>query len=234
MPENPWLSIIIPALDEAASLPQTLEALQSWRSEGVEIILVDGGSTDGTVRLAQPLVDSHLITARGRAHQMNEGARTSRGNLLLFLHADTSLPPGARKVLQDIARSDREATWGRFDVRLSGPSLALRMVETLMNLRSRLTGIATGDQAMFVSRTLFLEVGGFPEQPLMEDIELSSRLRRHRRPLCLREKVVTSSRRWEQGGILATILLMWRLRLAYWWTGDAAAVAARYRQVRGR
>lgn len=234
MPENPWLSIIIPALDEATSLSQTLDALQSWRSEGVEIILVDGGSTDGTVRLAQPLIDAHLVTARGRAHQMNEGAGASRGDLLLFLHADTLLSPGARNTLRDITRSGCGATWGRFDVRLSGAGLSLRIVETLMNLRSRLTGIATGDQAMFVSRTFFLAVGGFPEQPLMEDIELSSRLRRRRRPLCLREKVVTSSRRWEQGGILATILLMWRLRLAYWWTGDAAAVAARYRKVRGR
>ncbi len=234
MPATPRFSIIIPVLNEAACIRHTLEGLQAWRAEGDEIILVDGGSTDDTLALAQPLTDLQLLSASGRANQMNAGAAASRGEVLLFLHADTLLPRDARQMLEGIAKSDGCARWGRFDVRLSGSRLALRVVERMMNLRSRLTGIATGDQALFMDRTLFHAVGGFPAQPLMEDIELSARLKRHCRPHCLRMKVETSSRRWEAGGLLATILLMWRLRLIYWWTGDAEAVAARYRNVRGK
>jgi rSAM/selenodomain-associated transferase 2 len=234
MSATPRFSIIIPVLNEAVCIRHTLEGLQAWRAEGDEIILVDGGSTDDTLGLAHTLTDVQLLTARGRASQMNAGAAASNGEVLLFLHADTLLPYEARQALKGIAMTEGQTGWGRFDVRLSGPGLGLRVVETMMNLRSRLTGIATGDQALFASRTLFQSVGGFPMQPLMEDIELSARLKRRCRPHCLRTKVETSSRRWEAGGILATILLMWRLRLIYWWTGDAEAVAARYRNVRGK
>jgi len=208
------LSIIIPSLNESASITATLKSLQLFRKSGHEIIVVDGGSTDNTQDLAKPLVDVILSTTAGRAHQMNIGAQIAKGDIFLFLHADTQLPDQADSlIINGLEKSGQQ--WGRFDVRLSGNTPLLRLVECLMNIRSRLTGIATGDQAIFVKRKLFKQIQGFPEISLMEDIAISRRLKSLSSPLCLREKVITSSRRWTQNGILRTILLMWRLRLAY-------------------
>ena len=184
------------------------------RAAGHEVIVVDGGSRDGTPAAAHPLADRVLAAARGRASQMNAGADAATGDVLLFLHADTRLPPGAdRAVLDGLAAAG--ASWGRFDVRIEGRSPLLGPVAWLMNRRSRLTGIATGDQAIFVTRAAFAAVGGFPALPLMEDVELSARLKRASTPLCLRDRVVTSGRRWESRGVVRTIVLMWWLRLRY-------------------
>ncbi|CAN5896843.1 TIGR04283 family arsenosugar biosynthesis glycosyltransferase [soil metagenome] len=224
----PHLSIIVPALNEAARIRAALEPLQPLRARGHEVILVDGGSEDATVALAQPLADRVLVAARGRARQMNAGAQEARGEVLLFLHADTLLPPEAdRRVLEELARSSRG--WGRFDLRLTGRHPLLRLTARLIGLRSRLTGMATGDQAIFVRRDWFEQAGSFPEIPLMEDLALSRALKRRGRPLCLRERVTTSSRRWEERGILRTVLLMWRLRLAYYRGADPHDLARRYR-----
>lgn len=222
------VSIIIPALNEAAGIARTLAPLQCAREGGHEVILVDGGSGDGTPERAAPLADQVLSSAPGRARQMNAGAAIAAGDVLLFLHADTRLPDGGLEhVAAALAKGHR---WGRFDVRLSGPHPLLRLVERMMNLRSRLTGIATGDQAMFMTREAFEGVGGFPDIPLMEDIAISKTLKtRFGRPACLRGPAVTSSRRWEQGGVVRTILLMWRLRLAYFLGADPAHLAMAYR-----
>ncbi|ALG66518.1 TIGR04283 family arsenosugar biosynthesis glycosyltransferase [Beggiatoa leptomitoformis] len=208
------LSIIIPTLNEQACIVATLQPLQSLRVAGHEIILVDGDSQDDTRKLAAPFVDTLLITKRGRAYQMNFGAHFAHHDILVFLHADTQLPNMAdRLILQGLIQKRR--LWGRFNVRLSGRGFLLWVIAWLMNWRSCLTGIATGDQAIFVYKTVFQQVNGFPEQPLMEDIVLSKRLKNCSSPLCLTAKVITSSRRWEKYGILRTIFLMWYLRVAY-------------------
>jgi rSAM/selenodomain-associated transferase 2 len=209
------LSIIIPCLNEASEIGATLAACQPARSHGAEIIVVDGGSCDETVDIATPAADVVLSAPRGRASQMNAGAQRARGEILLFLHADSRLPADAvPQVLDELTRSGKH--WGRFDVTISGKHPFLPVIGALMNARSRLTRIATGDQALFVRRTLFAKVGGFPELPLMEDIALSTQLANVSKPLCLRQRVTTSGRRWEKHGVLRTVLLMWRLRLAYW------------------
>ncbi|MEX2523593.1 MAG: TIGR04283 family arsenosugar biosynthesis glycosyltransferase [Gammaproteobacteria bacterium] len=221
------LSIIIPVLNEADEITDCLTALKPLRRNGHEVIVVDGGSRDETVSLAEPLCDRCLAgSERGRAAQMNEGAAVAKGDILLFLHADTRLPLEAEDVL--IHSADEGYFWGRFDVRLSGQHPLLRVVETAMNLRSRVTGIATGDQAMFVSRALFDRVGGFPAVPLMEDIALSKTLKQLRPPHCLRHRVITSSRRWQEKGLLRTILTMWKLRLMYFLGVSPAKLARRY------
>jgi rSAM/selenodomain-associated transferase 2 len=221
------LSIVIPTLNEAAVIVGTLEALRPLRAAGHEIIVVDAGD-DATAVLAAPLADRVVRSPRGRAVQMNRGAAAARSEVLLFLHVDTLLPDGAAAlVLDGLKRSGRR--WGRFDVRLSGRHPLLRLVERAMSIRSRLTGIATGDQAIFVERALFERVGGFPEIALMEDIALSKRLKREEgRPLCLNARVVTSSRRWERDGVLRTILLMWWLRLRYFLGTDPTDLARAY------
>jgi rSAM/selenodomain-associated transferase 2 len=223
----PALSIVVPALDEAAGIVATLQALAPLRARGAELIVVDGGSADATTRLAAPLADAVLQAARGRARQMNAGAAAARGELLLFVHADTRLPEAADALLRDAVA--RGAQWGRFDVRIAGRPPLLRVVAALMNERSRLSGIATGDQAIFVRRELFQRIGGFPDQPLMEDVELSLRLRALARPCCLRQRVTTSGRRWEARGVWRTIFLMWRLRWRYWRGESAQALAEAYR-----
>jgi len=221
------ISIIIPALNEAEGIAGTLAPLQPLRARGHELVVVDGGSTDATVDRARPLADRVLSSPRGRARQQNAGAAVAGGGILLFLHADTLLPDGAdTRVLDGLRASERG--WGRFDVRLSGTHPLLRVVERMIGIRSRLSGIATGDQAMFVRREWFDRAGGFPDLPLMEDVALSRALRRMGRPLCLRDRVVTSSRRWEARGVWRTILLMWRLRLAYALGADPARLADRY------
>lgn len=222
------LTVILPVLNEAACIQATLGTLQAMRGRGVEVIVCDGGSDDGTAKLAVPWADRVLSTPRGRARQMNAGAALAGSPVLLFLHADTRLPDHADDlVLTGLATSGR--VWGRFDVRIAGKPGLLRMVAFFMNRRSRWSGIATGDQAIFVRREAFETVGGFPDQPLMEDIELSKRLRRFGPPLCLPEKVVTSGRRWEQHGAWRTIWLMWRLRWLYWLGVSAERLAGMYR-----
>ena len=221
------LSIIVPVLDEAEAIAATLDALAAPRAAGHEVIVVDGGSSDETPALSRDRADRVIAGRRGRARQMNAGAAEARGDVLLFLHADTRLPPfGAERIAEAVANG---AAWGRFDVRIAGRSPMLAVVATLMNARSRVSGIATGDQAMFVRRDLFERVGGFPDQALMEDVELSRRLRRLTRPACLRARVVTSGRRWERRGVWRTIVLMWRLRWRYWRGAAADDLARAYR-----
>ena len=217
------LSIIVPVLNEADRLHDGLAALQPLRVRGAELLVVDGGSTDGTREIAQPWVDRVLQAPRGRAAQMNAGVRASGGDVLLFLHADTTLPEGADTL---VAQALVNGDWGRFDVRIQGRHPALRWIGVLMNLRSRLSGMATGDQALFVRRRVFESVGGYAALPLMEDLDLCRRLKRHGAPVCLNAQVVTSGRRWEQHGVMRTIVLMWRIRCAYW-LGAAPAQLAR-------
>ena len=220
------LSIVMPVLDEGAEIEPALQALAPYRRRGVEVVVVDGGSRDATAELARPLADCVLSAARGRAAQMNAGVAATAGEVLLFLHADTRLPENAdHLVLDGLARSAK--VWGRFDVRIEGGGI-LGAVAAMMNLRSRLTGIATGDQAMFVTRAAFQAAGGFPPIALMEDVALSARLKRLGRPLALRARATTSARRWRTRGTLRTVLLMWRLRLAYFLGADPAKLARAY------
>jgi rSAM/selenodomain-associated transferase 2 len=221
------LSIIVPTLNEGAAIAKNLATLAPLRQRGAEIIVVDGGSSDETVALAGAFADQVITARRGRAVQMNAGASLARGEVLLFLHADTRLPERADRLVPE-GLASFERGWGRFDVTIEGRSALLPMVATLMNWRSRLTGIATGDQAMFVRRDLFFATGGFPDIPLLEDIALSKRLKCFGPPLCLGARVVTSGRRWETQGVLRTIWLMWRLRFAYFRGAEPSALAARY------
>ena len=210
------ISIIIPVLNDELALSETLSHLQSFRLHGHEIIVVDGGSRDNTLVFAYDAADTVIVSRPGRALQMNSGATVATGQLLLFLHSDTQLPENAETILLSLAENNTGRNlWGRFDIRLSGSRFVFRLIEALVNLRSRLSSIATGDQAIFITPTLFERSGGFPEIALMEDVELSKRLVKITPPVCLRDKVITSSRRWETRGVVRTVLLMWRLRLLY-------------------
>lgn len=221
------LSIIIPTLDEAARIVATLESLGDLRRRGHEVIVADGGSSDATVTLARGLADQVVCSPAGRAEQMNAGARAAAGEVFLFLHADSRLPAQAdRLLLQGLDAGG--LAWGRFDVQIAGTHPLLRLVESMMNLRSRLTRICTGDQGIFVRREAFAAVGGYPRQELMEDIALSARLRRLSAPLCLRQRCLTSARRWESEGVLRTIALMWWLRLQYALGAAPARLARSY------
>ena len=217
------LSIIVPMLNEEAGIGATLSGL---RELGAEIIAVDGGSTDKSLETARTHADQVVQSPRGRARQMNAGAAVANGDILLFLHADTTLPPAANQLIaQAIADG---ADWGRFDVRISGNSIWFPIIAAFMNQRSRLTGIATGDQAIFVKRSVFEQVGGFPDLPLMEDIVLSQRLKHLSRQACLRAKATTAGRRWEKHGVLRTILTMWWLRLRFFFGADPKQLAIEY------
>ena len=222
------LSIVVPALNEAAGITATLVALAPLRAAGCEVIVADGGSTDATIALAAPLADRVIEAPRGRALQMNAGAAAAQGDALLFLHADTRLPADALAAI-DAALQGGGVRWGRFDVRLDGAHPMLRVIGFMMNLRSRLTAVATGDQALFMTRAAFEAAGGFPPLPLMEDVAISKTLRRLARPACLRQRVTTSARRWETRGVWRTMFLMWRLRLAYFLGASPEALARRYR-----
>jgi rSAM/selenodomain-associated transferase 2 len=222
------LSIIIPVLNEAGVLGASLKELQWMRHLGHEVIVVDGGSHDQSALLAAPYADQVLSSPPGRAQQMNMGAALASGEVFLFLHVDTSFPKtGVDAIINSISRQD--SGWGRFDVRLSGRHILLRLIERMMNWRSRLTGIATGDQAIFIARKIFERLGGYPDICLMEDIEISRQLKKYSKPICLTHKVITSSRRWEQGGIYKTVWLMWRLRFSYWLGSDPTRLARLYR-----
>jgi rSAM/selenodomain-associated transferase 2 len=218
------LSVVVPALNEAAGIRSALEALAPLRARGHEVIVVDGGSGDGTAQLAAGLCDQLLNAAPGRAVQMNHGARLARGDALLFLHADTRLPPRADEAILSALKTH---LWGRFDVTIEGRHPLLKLVACAMNLRSRLSGIATGDQAIFVRREAF---AGFPEIALMEDIAFCRVMKRRGRPACLHARVLTSARRWESRGVLRTIVLMWRLRLMYFLGARPERLARIYRR----
>lgn len=217
------LSVVIPVLNEASEIGACLRSLAPLRGRGHEVIVADGGSDDGTPEVARALCDRVIVAPRGRASQMNAGARQSRGDAVLFLHADTRLPPAADEL---IVKSLGTHSWGRFDVEIDSRRFLLKVVASAMNLRSRLTGIATGDQAIFVRRDVF---DGFPEIALMEDIAFSKAMKRRGAPACLRARVATSARRWERRGVLRTIALMWRLRLLYFFGASPDDLARLYR-----
>ncbi len=222
------ISIIIPCLNEAKHIAATLTPLQSLRQRGHEVILVDGGSDDDTPSLARPMVDLLCHAETGRARQMNHGAALATGDALCFLHADTLCPENIDQLITHSLQHSRKKMWGRFDVRLSSPAWPFRIIEWFMNKRSCLTAVATGDQGIFICRNIFTRLGGFADIPLMEDIEISKRLRRISRPVCISQHLVTSSRRWEQQGILRTMILMWSLRLRYFLGSSAGALARSY------
>ncbi|MCZ7563431.1 MAG: TIGR04283 family arsenosugar biosynthesis glycosyltransferase [Burkholderiales bacterium] len=226
-PPSVKLSIIVPALNEAAGIVAALGALAPLRARGHEVIVVDGGSTDTTAVLARPLAERVIDAPRGRARQMNAGARIASGDVLVFLHADTLLPEGADRLIER-ALGAPDCAWGRFDVRIEGVHPLLPVVAAMMNLRSALTGIATGDQAIFVRRAGFAAVGGYPPIALMEDVALSRALARRARPARVRERAATSGRRWETRGVLRTIALMWWLRTRYFCGASPERLARLY------
>ena len=222
------LSIIIPILNEARRIPQLLEELKKLNHNDCEIIIVDGGSEDNSVEIAENSGFRVEKTITGRAHQMNTGAKLATGSVLLFLHADTQLPDKVDLQVRKVFTENPSSCWGYFRVRIAGYSKMFYIVGFMMNLRSRITNITTGDQVIFVKKSDFLKVGGFPEQLLMEDIELSKRLRTLSRPCCISSHVITSGRRWELHGIWHTIFLMWRLRWNYWRGVPANQLAKKY------
>jgi len=221
------LSIIIPTLNEAENIVSLLKALQYLRKINHEIILVDAGSTDKTIELAKKWVDFIELSKKGRAIQQNSGAKVANGDVLLFLHADTHLPETFLNEILVLKKSTN-FNWGRFDVQLSGKQLGFRVIEFMMNFRSRLTGIATGDQAIFVKKEMFEQINGFSNLSLMEDIDLSSRLNKISKPYCSKLKVITSSRRWEQNGLINTIILMWWYRLQFFFGVDSHKIEQKY------
>lgn len=226
---QPTISIVVPILNEGERLPQLLQMLERLHAD--EVILVDGGSTDGSDMLLSGSSFKWIRSAPGRAVQMNRGAEKCRSDILLFLHADTAITPSAVDAAKAVM-NHAEVAAGRFDLSLSGRRAVFRLIESMINLRSRITKISSGDQAIFVRRQIFEALGGFPEQPLMEDIELSRRLKRAGRIACLRDKVTTSSRRWEGHGVVRTILLMWKLRFLYWLGAAPESLAQMYRHAR--
>ena len=239
------LSIVVPLLNEADNLPRLIGHLARLNPAPSQVILVDGSSTDNSVAIVKELIESLIDSsqsavngqfidwqiiksAAGRALQMNAGAELAMGDVLLFLHADTQLPNHA---ITEITSAVMRAEWGRFDVRLDSPAWMLKVVSQMINWRSRWSGIATGDQAIFIKQSCFDQLGGYPQQPLMEDIELCKRLKAIGRPACLRSKVITSARRWQQYGTWRTILVMWHLRFDYWRGVSADNIKQRYYKI---
>jgi rSAM/selenodomain-associated transferase 2 len=224
------LSVIVICLNEGAAITRTLAPLDAWRARGVEVIVVDGTSEDDTVEQAYQHANRVLVVSAGRARQLNAGAAVAKGQNLLFLHADTIAPNDADQIIcSSIRQADNPMTWGRFNVRIEGQSQWLAVIAFMMNWRSRITGIATGDQGLFMTRAAYDAVGGFADQPIMEDIETSQRLCQLSWPICLPQKVTTSGRRWETRGVWRTIMLMWSLRWRYWRGESAASLAKDYR-----
>jgi len=220
------IAVIIPARNEAENIEQTLHSLQSWRQRGHQVMLVDGGSSDATVERARSLTDLVLESEPGRAQQMNIGAENADAEIFLFLHADTQIEPDADQLIIDAVTGG--CGWGRFSVGFNNRAIIFKVIASLMNLRSCITSIATGDQAIFVEQALFNQVGRYPAQPLMEDIQLSINLRRQQRACCLQSRVITSARRWQQKGIVRTVALMWMLRLGYFFGISAQSLKRWY------
>ncbi len=220
------LSIVIPVLNEAEEIYPCLRRLQALRKQGVQVIVVDGGSDDDTIAVATPLADQVIRSKKGRAQQMNAGAALADHDWLLFLHADTRLPVNLPDIM--VVWRFTPSVWGFFGVKVRGATPLLRVVQWFMNRRSFLTSISTGDQCQFVKREVFEQIGGFADIPLMEDIELSKRLKRQSRPLYVSAKAETSGRKWQRDGIWPTILLMWRLRLAYFFGASPQTLEQRY------
>jgi len=224
------VAVVIPVLNEAGSLLQHMRAFKALHND-YHVVFCDGGSEDDTCALLQQNGLHYCTSPRGRALQMNAGASACNNNILLFIHADTMISSSDVKLVKK-AMQDESVVGGRFDIRLSGKALAFRIIESMINLRSRTTGISTGDQCQFVRRSVFEAMGGFPEQPLMEDVELSKRLKQYGKIACLKQKVITSSRRWENHGIVKTVVLMWKLRFLYWLETPPEKLAEIYRNVR--
>ena len=223
---KPALSIIIPTLNEAIGIQELLLSLAPLRKKGCEIIVIDGGSRDRTKEIASPHADSVINAPKGRAFQMTTGAEKANSDILLFLHADTFLPDDAINLI--LKGIDKGHHWGRFDIQLTGNHSILKLIALMMNWRSRLTGIATGDQGIFVTKKAFEEVGRFPEIALMEDIAISKKLKLLGKPYCITEKVTSSWRRWEKHGVFRTMVLMWILRLMYFLGANPEKLALIY------
>ena len=233
------ISIIIPIRNEADNLPQLFDNINSLKPSPQQVILVDGGSKDDSISITQRYIEELILdnksainwqaveSVAGRAAQMNTGAALATSEVLLFLHADTQLPIDA---ISEVAAAIETAEWGRFDVQLDSRQPMLWVVSTMINWRSRLSDIATGDQAIFIKRALFKQIGGYPKQALMEDVELCKRLKGIAKPACLKSKVITSARRWQQHGTWRTIILMWQLRFDYWRGVSTDNIKARYYQ----
>ena len=231
------VSIIIPIRNEADNLPHLFANINSLNPMPQQVILVDGGSKDNSINITQRYIEELMLDNKsainwqmvesiaGRAAQMNAGAALATSDVLLFLHADTQLPIDA---ISEVAAAMQKSEWGRFDVQLDSRQPMLWMVSIMINWRSRLSDIATGDQAIFIKRALFKQVGGYPNQALMEDIELCKRLKGITKPVCLKSKVMTSARRWQQHGTWRTIILMWQLRFDYWRGVSADDIRQRY------
>lgn len=221
------ISIIVPVLNEAADIQNTLCNLRHACNADDQIIVVDGGSSDDTCTLAEALCNQVVVSEKGRARQLNAGAAVAVHSILWFVHADTAVPANSASI---VARALKNTpSWGRFNVKFTSPKAAFSVIAFFINWRSRLTGVATGDQAIFISRELFDSVNGFPDLPLMEDVDISKALKRHQPPVCLKERVTTSSRRWEKNGVLRTVLLMWKLRLLHFLGVPASRLAEQYR-----
>jgi len=220
-----FISIIIPVLNEEQSVKSLLQQLQAYRQQGHEVIVVDGGSDDGTVFVSKPLADKVITSGSGRAKQMNKGVEESVNEVLWFLHADTSIPKNAIETIQELLSKN---DWGRFNIKLSGSHFLFRIIENMINIRSCLSGIATGDQGIFVKKKTFKSINGYSEITLMEDVALSKKLKTISAPICVKEVLTTSSRRWEKNGIIKTILLMWYLRFLYWIGVSPSSLAKLY------
>ena len=220
------LSIILPVLNESGLIQSQLQKLQPLREQGAEIIVVDGGSTDDSARLASGLADRVITSEAGRARQMNAGAEQASREWLLFLHIDTTLPASMSNIV--MAWDFSHATWGFFNVRLDGEPLVYKVLSWFINRRSYYSGIGTGDQCLFVRRDVFSDIGGYSDIPLMEDIELCKRLKKKARPLIVVSKATTSARKWQREGVWRTVFLMWRLRLAYFFGADPHQLAQKY------